>query len=121
MEATLLIALKTMKNITLENIPIDTTQDNIINLGMGQKYNLQNRTFYINNLPISLTKNELNILYVFCKNINQNISYDTFHYEVWNHKEISRSTIRDIVSRLKKKTPNLTIENVINFGYILKV
>ncbi len=120
-EASLLISLKMIKNSTLTDLTPARTQEDIIDLGMNQKYNVVNRTFYVNNLCITLTKNELDVLRVFCENLNQNVSYDTLKYNVWNHKDISRSTIRDAVSRLKKKTPDLNIENVVNFGYILKV
>ena len=120
-EASLIVSLKMIKNSTLTNLPTPNIEEEIINLGMHQKYNLLNKTFYVNNLCITLTKTELDVLYVFCKNLNKNVSYDTLKYNVWNHKDISRSTIRDAVSRLKKKTPNLNIENVVNFGYILKI
>lgn len=119
-EASLLISLKMIKNSTLTNLPTPTIEEEIIDLGMNQKYNLLNKTFYANDQYITLTKTELDVLYVFCKNINKNVSYETLVYKVWNHKDISRSTIRDAISRLKKKTPNLNIENVVNFGYILK-
>jgi len=117
-ESSLLIALKkvNMSNQTQLNI----TQNSIIHLGNHQKYNLENLTFYINNKVIHLTKKETDVLYILCKNLNQNISYDTLSTYVWENKDIVNSTIRDTVSRLKKKAPNLKIETIINFGYILK-
>lgn len=95
-------------------------QINIVELGYEQKYNLSTQTFYIHNIPINLTKKETDILYFFCKNLNQNISYETMRDNIWDNKEISNSTIRDTMSRLKKKAPDLEIETIINFGYILK-
>ncbi len=70
--------------------------------------------------PISLTKKELSVLNFFCRNINQNISYDTMREYIWYSKSVSSSTIRDTVSRLKNKIPEVDIENIINFGYVLK-
>lgn len=95
-------------------------QENVISFDFGQKFDFENKTFYIKNIPINLTKNETNLLYAFCKNINQNLSYETLKEEVWTNKDISDSTIRDTVSRLKRKAPNLNLENIINVGYILK-
>ncbi len=116
-ESSLLITLKRI------NISFDKTivsNNDILELGVNQRYNLQNQTFYINNKVVNLTKKENDILYILCKNLNQNISYECLLEYVWGDKNISNSTIRDTVSRLKRKVPNLNIETIINFGYIIK-
>ena len=120
-EATLLIALKRLEQFTQKKEHVHRINDEVIDLGMNQKYNLSNKTFYVNNIAMDITRMELNVLYVFCTNLNQNISYDILREKAWENKEGSNSTIRDTVSRLKKKTINLNIENVINYGYILKI
>lgn len=117
-ESSLLIALKRLYTSNDTQI---RTQNNMVELGNYQKFNLENSTFYIKNLVVPLTKKESDILSVLCKNLNKNISYESLSTYVWNDKEIAHSTIRDTISRLKKKTPHLKIETVINFGYILKV
>lgn len=120
-EATLLITLKRIKSLQNTLQPLKKTQIDFIELSHGQKYNFSNKTFYVNNIAIQLTQKELDVLYILCKNSNQNISYDTLKENIWNNKEITTSTIRDTISRLKRKAPNLRIENVISFGYILKI
>lgn len=114
-ESTLYVALKK------RNQAKKIIKNDILDLGKGQKFNFINNTFSINNIAIHLTKNELNTLSLLCKNLNQNISYDVLKEHVWKEKDISDSNIRDTISRLKKKTPNLNIENIINLGYILKL
>ena len=69
---------------------------------------------------MALTKKELEVLDILCKNINKNISYEYLKDIVWINKNISDSTVRDVVSRLKKKLDNINIENISNFGYVLK-
>ncbi|WWW12305.1 helix-turn-helix domain-containing protein [Arcobacter cryaerophilus gv. pseudocryaerophilus] len=69
---------------------------------------------------MALTKKELEVLDILCKNINKNISYEYLKDIVWINKDISDSTVRDVVSRLKKKLDNINIENISNFGYVLK-
>jgi len=117
-ESSLLIALKRIDLSHTVAIPLK--QNDIVSLENNQKYNLQNRTFYIQNKVINLTKKENDILYVLCKNLNKNISYEILLQYVWEDKNISNSTVRDTVSRLKKKAPDLKIETIINYGYILK-
>lgn len=62
---------------------------------------------------MALTKKELEVLDILCKNINKNISYEYL-------KDISDSTVQNVVSRLKKKLDDINIENISNFGYVLK-
>ncbi|WP_373001467.1 response regulator [Sulfurimonas sp.] len=119
-EAALSITLKRVEYSMNKSNYENTAKNDVVDLGMQQKYDFSNKTFYINNIAIDLTTNELEVLYVFSKNLNQNVSYDRLKESVWNNKDISNSTIRDTVSRLKRKTPNLYIDNIINFGYILK-
>jgi DNA-binding response OmpR family regulator len=69
---------------------------------------------------VALTKKELEVLDILCKNINKNISYEYLKDIVWINKDISDSTVRDVVSRLKKKLDDINIENISNFGYVLK-
>ena len=69
---------------------------------------------------MALTKKELEVLDILCKNINKNISYEYLKDIVWINKHISDSTVRDVVSRLKKKLDDINIENISNFGYVLK-
>jgi DNA-binding response OmpR family regulator len=108
-ESALMIALK----------KIDICE-HIVDLGENQRYDLATHTLTIHNEVIPLTKKEDEILHLLCKNPNQNISYDTLLEYVWQDRSVSNSTIRDTVSRLKRKVPNLKIETLINFGYILK-
>ena len=56
---------------------------------------------------MALTKKELEVLDILCKNINKNISYEYLKDIVWINKNISDSTVRDVVSRLKKKLDNI--------------
>lgn len=69
---------------------------------------------------MALTKKELEVLDILCKNINKNISYEYLKDIVWINKDISDSTVRDVVSRLKKKLDDINIEDISNFGYVLK-
>ena len=60
---------------------------------------------------MALTKKELEVLDILCKNINKNISYEYLKDIVWINKDISDSTVQNVVSRLKKKLDNINIEN----------
>ena len=119
-EATLLISLKRIKDSIDNSNTVKKVKSTSLDLGLRQKFNSTRKTFYINNTAIDLTKNELKVLSFLCKNLNQNVSYEILREHVWGNKDISNSTIRDTLSRLKRKAPNLNIQNIINYGYILK-
>ena len=119
-EASLIVALKRIESIKKNSVITENQNKNIIKLPRGQRYSLLTQTFFVNNIPINLTGKEIEVLHILCKNLNQNISYNTLREDVWGYKDIANSTIRDTVSRLKRKTPNLNIQTVINYGYILK-
>lgn len=111
----------TLKKIKREmNYSLKDKRDEILDLGNFQTYNFTTKTLCIHDKNVKLTKTELSILNLFCENINQNVSYETLKSVVWEGKDISISTIRDGVSRLKKKAENLNIENLVNIGYTLK-
>lgn len=92
----------------------------IIDLKENYRYHTKSKTVKVNGIPIILTKKELEMLDVFCHNINNNITYKHIKELVWQEQDVSDSTVRDIISRLKKKIPTLQIENISNYGYILK-
>lgn len=94
--------------------------DTIIDLGNNQKFSMTTSTFYSGENIIDLTRKESKILNLLCANMNQNVSYIMLKNVVWQNKNIQSSTIRDSVSRLKRKTPDLNIVTIIGLGYILK-
>lgn len=120
-EATLIVALKRIKNDSNKNINLNMKDDILIKLGEKQILNISKNSFYINNQYIELTKKELDILSILAKNLNHNTTIETLKEKVWDNKNISNSTIRDTISRLRKKAPNLNIQSISGIGYVLKV
>jgi DNA-binding response OmpR family regulator len=94
-------------------------ESSIVQLDELYKYDNVKKALFINNNEIHLTKKELEVLDLLVNDINRNISYEKFKSHVWGSKEVSDSTIRDTISRLRKKAPFLSIENNIGIGYRL--
>lgn len=122
-EATLNVAISSINRIKkfqeIKNDEISYEED--IDLGENYIYNFESKTLTFKNTPETLTKKELEVLDMLCKNINKNISYEYIKDTVWLSKDITDSRIRDIISRLKKKIPHINIENISNFGYVLRI
>lgn len=116
-DVTLSIALRFLQK---ENSNIDIIDEELV-LTEEYKYYKNSKTLKKSGVVVNLTKKELEIFNQLTLKINQNISYELLLEEVWSGKEVSFSTIRDTFSRLKRKVPELNIQNVANYGYILKL
>lgn len=118
--ATFNIALKHIYKESKEKRILTNKINNTLSLYNGYKFDLKSDTCYFNNIAISLTKKESELLKLLISNLNINVSYNLIKDKLWNKQEIANTTLRDLVSRLKKKLPYLIIDNISNIGYILK-
>ncbi len=91
------------------------------NLKLSEKstYSLITKKLSIENNNITLTKKESDLLYIFCLNRNNFLSYEVLKKYIWENKNIANSTIRDTILRLRNKAPCLKITNIKNVGYSL--
>lgn len=120
LEATLNVAMKFLKKEKEKDINKNNFENEIL-LAENYKYFKKTKTLKYNGNVVNLTKKELEILNLLSLHINQNISYDSLIDLVWEGKIVTASTIRDTISRLKKKVPELNIQNISNYGYVLNV
>ena len=121
-EATLNVAVSNIRRLEkLTNINLSSKDfSTSIDLEQGYIYCFKTKTLSLKNTPVNLTKKELEVFDILSKNINNNVSYAYIKELVWSNKDITDSTIRDVISRIKKKISHLDIENISNYGYILK-
>ena len=99
----------------------NSINDRIKTLQLNDRYlyNKDNKTLQIDNIEVDLTKKESELLYLFCTNMYQTLSFESIQESIWNQKDIGNSTIRDTILRLRKKAPLLDISSVSGVGYRL--
>lgn len=74
---------------------------------------------YKNKLLIELSKSERIALTLLIKNIGYTVPYETFFYGTNGNGEINNeATLRNIMAKLRKKCPDLSIKNIKDVGYI---
>jgi DNA-binding response OmpR family regulator len=74
---------------------------------------------YRNKTLLELSKSERRALGLLIKNIGYSVAYETFFYDE-EHIEISNeATLRNIMAKLRKKCPDLSIKNIKDMGYII--
>jgi DNA-binding response OmpR family regulator len=96
----------------------ETTQDlEIVQLG---KYCYNKETKALSHLKgkIKLSKLESKAFDLLVKNANNVVENDYLKNYLWGEAR-SNSTLRELISRLRKKVPELDIQNHSNLGYVL--
>ncbi len=76
---------------------------------------------FFNNDKIELTKKENKLLLSLIEANGSVVFYSTLEYKVWEGKQVSESSRRQLVHRFKQKLPHFPLELAKGFGYKLKV
>ena len=84
-----------------------------------QKQHLTNGLFYVNNKPVFLSGIETKLMDLFITHLNHPLTIKQIKNEVWNEKNISTTNVRDTVSHLRKKLPDLNLQTNFGVGYSL--
>lgn len=83
-------------------------------------FDLKFKTLYCNQQRIHLTRTEMDVLGFLCYNQERIISYDEFYNAIWYRKAVSDAALRELLSRLRKKIPDIFILNHSGIGYELR-
>lgn len=73
---------------------------------------------YKNKIMLDLSKSERRALGLLIKNIGYSVKYETFFYTEESTEITNEATLRNIMAKIRKKCPDLTIKNVKDVGYI---
>ena len=90
---------------------------NIKHFSLTHTFDTFNKTLLNDNKIIKLRKNELLLLELLCQNINRTVTYSEIEHYIWHNCSMTGDAIRSLVTALRKKLPNNTIENLSGIGY----
>lgn len=76
---------------------------------------------YRNKSLLELSKSEHRMLGLLIKNIGYSVSYETFFYSEENTETINEASLRNIMTKLRKKCPDLIIKNIKDVGYAVSL
>jgi len=94
-----------------------------ISLSADCQWDKEQNILIINNVSISLLEKENRLLQLFIANRNRTVTYETIMMELWDNtfdREISINSVKNQVSKLRKKLPSGCIDTVYGVGYLLK-
>lgn len=97
----------------------ETRSSHLVRLADNLYFDLQLLVLEQDGYPVTLTRTEQKLIALFADNINNLLSYSVIRKKVWKEKEIADSTIRDQISRLRQKCPQLNIHTDFGIGYRL--
>ena len=87
-----------------------------LDLGRGYYYNYKNNRLFFKEMPIKLSKNETLLLRILIEANNNVVSFDELEKRIWPNSEISDSTLRTLVYRLRSKLEHKIIETIQKVG-----
>jgi DNA-binding response OmpR family regulator len=96
------------------------TQDGVVCIRGGYRYDLNKRLLYKDNQLIPLRGKEAELVNRLCRNAYAIMPYDTLLEQLWQH-EMTLSSLRTLVYGLRKKLPDFPITNHSKMGYSIEV
>jgi DNA-binding response OmpR family regulator len=94
-----------------------------VNLSATCVWNKEQEVLRINDIHVTLTEKELRLLKYLIQHKGTSVSYEDIMISVWEDafdKEISKDSIKNQISHLRKKLPDVCIDAVYGKGYVLK-
>lgn len=97
---------------------------NIIMINENLTWNSETKQLFLDDKCVKLTKKEIRLIDLLLKYSEKTYTIDEILTYLWiddNNTAPYVSNLKNIISRLRKKIPNLNIENVYGFGYRLNL
>lgn len=94
-----------------------------VNLSSNCIWNKKQEVLRIDDTPVSLTEKEQRLLKLLIENRGSTVSFEDIMITVWEdafEKEISHDSVKNQISHLRKKLPQVCIDAVYGTGYRLK-
>ena len=96
---------------------------NLVYIDNDYFWNKQSQKLYFQNKIISLTSGESRLCELFIEKLHKDVYYEDIMVHVWADKfdeEISIESVKSLLSRLRKKLPKDSLQNIYGKGYKLQ-
>ena len=119
-ESVLNIAIAKLQKENEEQLKLEVQAKKELILSHNYIYNFDKKLLYFSENIVKFSKNEAKLMHLFCLNHGDMVSFEMLYGCAWEDKQISNSTLRDTIVRIRKKVPQLNIENITAVGYKLQ-
>lgn len=104
--------------LKIKKIEIGKGISNIVKIDDSYNFDLEKKALYNNNLAVSISANEAEILFLLLRNKGSVITFDELSTLVWK-KVVTNNTINVAIKRLREKLETQFIYTVHNVGYMI--
>lgn len=92
----------------------------IVYLSKEYKYDTYSKKLYFNEREITFSKNEKKLFTLLVNSLNNLVTYEYMYDSIWYDKITTDNSRRQLIFKLKKKLPNLSINVIQNIGIKLE-
>jgi len=110
------IKMEELKKTILEAIS-NLTQSEKVVLNNGYIWNSENKSLVLENNAIALTSYEIAFINCVVTKLNEKVSYEEIHNDIYNYEDYSQDAIFTLAKRIRKKTQKEFIKSCFKFGY----
>jgi DNA-binding response OmpR family regulator len=103
--------------LSLDYLTVKRT--NVVAIHETTLYDVFNKTLFVEDVIVKLTKNEQLLLHLLAKNRQRAVSYEEIESTIWAYEGMSMDALRSLVRMLRKKLGGNFVENVSGIGYRL--
>jgi len=111
-EASLAVASRTLQKSLPKKI-------NTIKIG-NYIYTFKSKTLTLNNELIKLSKNEYKVIDILCSSYGNVVNTEELVQNIWQDSENRTDSLRELIYRLRKKLPSLSINALSKSGYYIQ-
>jgi DNA-binding response OmpR family regulator len=86
--------------------------DNLLNLGNNYYYDYENSKLFLKNEPVKLSKKESLLLKLLIESRGETIKFEELENKIWPNINVSDSTLRTLIYRLRMRLNNKLIESI---------
>lgn len=91
----------------------------VVNIYKGLLYDALTKALIFDGNKIYLSKKEYQLLEFFLKNRERMLKFEDILNEIWD-EDVSKEALKSVIKSLRRKAPNLQIQNVFGDGYIFQ-
>lgn len=95
--------------------------ENVVDIDKEFTYNIMNQELLQNGIEIKLGKKVNQLLKLFIQNQNRTITKEMIEHELWSDKVVTDSSIKNLISNIRKTIGKEKIVNVLGVGWKLNI
>ena len=112
-------SIKLQEALSLSLDYLSLKESNVVHINDVTLYDILNKSLFIGESIVKLTKNEQLLLHLLATNRQRVVNYEEIENSIWAYEGMSIDALRSLVRALRKKLDGDFVENISGVGYRL--